>query len=927
MFKKLILALVVLGLLGGGAGFVWFRFMHAVDPFAAAKLAMDRGDLRTAQIELRNAVRATPNNAEAHFRLGAVQLRMGDPVSAERSLREARDNGFDPRPITMLLAQTYMAQGKFKDLLRDFPADSAPPEQLANILLMRGTSHLQLGEADAAYDDFIAAERAAPTLPEPLIATARVLVARRDIAGAEARVDRALTLNAKSPDALVMKAQLLNLRGDRRNALSALDSAIQQVPAMLSARLERANLLVAQGEDAKAKEDVAAVLRMEPRSAGGIYLQAVLAARAREFQVADAALTKIANLLPRFPRGLYFLGLVKFNLGQAEQAADAAEKYAARNPGDPDGIKLLARIAATSQRPADAIERINKAIAAGLKPDGELLDLLARAYGLDNQRQKALETYEAAAKLAPDNADILTRLAATRLAMGDAAGAARDLESSVELSPRKVDANEALVIAALAAGNVDQAAAALERIKHAGLKSENIAVMEGMVLSGQLHFDAARTAYIEALKEYPGSLRARFNLARLALIQDNKAEAELYLGEVLKQEPANEQALTMLVGLLVADGRTAPAVTVAEAAHGAAPANVGITALLADLYVRNNDARRALELVDAAVKDQSTVAPQLVLARARAQVALGLLRAAQEGFRLILAANPGDTGARRALVDIMLRDNSPDTARALLRDGLAASPGNPALLQTLVALELRESGPEKALNLLAELQREPRNVAPTLGLAGDILMTTNRFAAAAQAYVDDLHRQGRSDLVLRAVAAMNAAGRPADAARLLTDWLAKTPDDTAARMALISTELAQKRFPEAEKLLDEVLEKQPANPVALNNLAWLYHQKGDPRARATAQRAWLLAPTGQISDTLGWILTSQGEAVSALPLLRQAARELPGEAAVQYHLAMALSETGKKEEAITVLRPLLADNVAFAEKADATRLMQQLGTR
>ena len=927
MIKKIVLTLVILGMLGGGALAAWFKFMRPVDPFMAAKTAMDRGDLRTAQIELRNTVRSDPNNAEAHFRLGVVQLRMGDSASAERSLRQSRDNGFDPRAIAPLLAQTYMAQGKFRELLRDFPPDSAPSDQRGGLLVMRGTAHLQLGEIDPAFDAFTEAERAAPTAVEPLISTARVLIARRDFAGAEARIDRALALNAKSPEALVVKAQLLNLRGDRRNALSALDSAVLQAPAMLAARLERANLLVALGDDAKAREDVDTVLRMEPRSAGAIYLQAVLAARARDFRTADAALGQIQTMLQRFPRGYYFLGVVKFNLGQAEQAIEAATKFLQRNPDDLDGIKLLARITGATQRPAEAIEIITKALAAGAKPDAELLDLLGRVYAQDGQRQKALDTYEQAVKLAPDNPDIVTRLAAIKLGMGDAAGAARDLETSLALAPRKVDANEALIVAALSAGDVERAASALATVKQAGIKSENIAVLEGLVLSGQLKFDAAREAYIAALREYPGSLRARFNLARLAHMVGRGAEAEQYLAEVLKQEPANEQALAMLVNLFLADGRLARAIPLVEAARGAAPTNINAIAMLADLYVRNNEARKALEMVEVVLKDQTTVVPLLMLARARAQVSLGLLREAQEGFRLLLAANPNDAGARQALVDLMLRDNSADAARALLRDGLAATPGHPALLQAMVGIDLREAGPDKALETLAELQKDSRNLPPTRGLRGDILMTTNRFRDAAQAYIEDLRGGPRSDLVLRAATALNAAGRPADASKVLGEWLEKVPDDTNARIALISNEIAANRYAEAEKLLEDVLEKQPGNPVALNNLAWLYHQKNDPRARPLAHRAWLLAPNPQISDTFGWILTSQGEAVSALPLLRQSARELPGEAAVQYHLAVALSEVGNRDEAMSVLRPLLVPTVQFQEKDEARRLMERLTRR
>lgn len=923
MIKKILLFLALFVVLAGGAGVAWFKFMRPVDAFAAAKAAMDKGDLRAALIELRSAVRKDPNNAEAHFRLGAVQLRMGDAVAAERALRQARDNGFDPRAITPLLAQTYMAQGKTRELLRDFPTDGLAPDQLGPILVMRGMSHLQLNELDPAYEAFLAAEKVMPQAIEPLLAAARVQLARRDAAGAEARVDRALVLNGKSADALVLKAQLLNLKGDRRNALSALDAAIVQAPNMLAARLERANLLVAAGDDAKAKDDVATVLRLQPRSAGGIYLQAVLAARARDFATADAALTQIQSILPRFPRGYYFLAVVKFNLGQAEQAIDAATKFHSRNPDDLDGLKLLARIELVAQRPEKAIEVVSKALSAGGAPDAEVLDLLGRAYAQSGRRALALETYEKAAALAPDNADILTRLAAVRLGLGDSGGAARDLEQSLDLSPKKADTGEALIVAALANGEVERAATALERVKATGLRSETLGVLEGMVRTGELQFEQARSAFIDVLRDYPGSVRARLNLARLANMEGKRLEAERYLGEILKQEPANEQALSALIGTLVADGRVDRAVPVAEAAHAAAPGNNNITAALADLYLRNKEPRRALEMVEAAQKDKSP-APQLMVARARAQVALGLLREAQEGFRDMLAVNPADAGARRALVEVLLRDNSPDAAKALLREGLATSPGHPALVQTLVAIDIQQNNTDAAFATLAELQQDPRNLKATRGLKGDIFMTARRYADAAAAYRADFKEDPSAELMGRTANALSAAGQTAEAQSLLGEWLTQNPDDGNVAMVLVSMELAEKRHEQAETLLVKILEKQPNNVIALNNLAWIYHQKGDPRARGVAHKAYLLGPSPQVADTFGWILTTQGEAVLALPLLRAANAQLPRDPTVAYHYAVALKEAGKTQEALTVLRPVVAGDARFDERGDATKLLEAL---
>lgn len=112
--KKLVFGLLFLIVLGGAGGAAWWKLRQPNDPFASAKALMEKGDLKAAQIELRNALREDPNNAEAHFRLAVLSARMGDPVAAEKGFRLARDNGFDQRAITPMLAQTYMAQGKFR---------------------------------------------------------------------------------------------------------------------------------------------------------------------------------------------------------------------------------------------------------------------------------------------------------------------------------------------------------------------------------------------------------------------------------------------------------------------------------------------------------------------------------------------------------------------------------------------------------------------------------------------------------------------------------------------------------------------------------------------------------------------------------------------------------------------------------------------
>ncbi len=920
--KKLLILVMVLMLLGAGAGAAWWKFVYKSDNFATARALIEKGDLRAAQIDLRNAVRDDPTNAEAHFRLGVVQMRLGDPVAAEKELRLARDNGFDPRGVTPLLAQTYMAQGKFKELLRDFAVAGQPPEIAVAILVTRGLAMMQMDNMDGAASAFAEAERLGPQAVDPPLAAARVLIAKRDYSGAEAKVDRALTINGKAPDALVLKAQLANLKGDRTKALTALDAAIEVAPNSSSARLERANILVATGQDAKAKADVDFVLNNEPRSAGAVYLQAVLAARARDFPAADAALTKIGGVMSRFPRGYYFQAIVKFNLGQAEQAVEAAGKYVARNPGDPDGVKLMARIDLAVQRPEHAIQMLEAPAEAGTA-DADMLDLLGRAYAQSGRSQQALTTFQKAAAMAPDNADILNRLASARLGLGDAAGAAKDLEHSLELAPKQASTGEALVVASLAGGDVDKAAAALAKLDQSKVNAEVFGILTGMVRMAQLDVDAAVTAFRSVLKERPDSVPARLNLAKIAMLRNQVVDSERLLNEILTQLPANEQALSALVSLYVLDGRLPRAVVALQAARAAAPTNIGVMLGLVDLHIRLRDGDKALAIIDEAMKGQAQN-QALTAAKVRALVSVGKNADAEAELRNLLKADPANEPARRTLADLLGTQKSFDTARAVLREGLSLAPGSPRMIEALIALEVAATGPERTLQLLDELAKDARNRPALRAMKGNVLMSANKFADAAAAYAAEYKIDPSGDLAARAAQAWGAAGRPDVGRPMLVEWLATHPDDMSPLQVLVTLDIGAKKYDDAERSLKQVLDVQPNNVPALNNLAWIYQQKGDTTAQSLAHKAYLLSPTPQVADTLGWILATQGKPDVALMLLRQASAQLTTDGTVQFHYAFALNAVGKKDEAVSVLRPIVLGKAEFDEKPAAKRMFDEL---
>ena len=122
-----------------------------------------------------------------------------------------------------------------------------------------------------------------------------------------------------------------------------------------------------------------------------------------------------------------------------------------------------------------------------------------------------------------------------------------------------------------------------------------------------------------------------------------------------------------------------------------------------------------------------------------------------------------------------------------------------------------------------------------------------------------------------------------------------------------------------------VLETDPKNVRALNDLAWLYQQEKDPRALATAEKGYQIEPDNpRITDTLGWILLQQGETARGLGLLQKAVEKDPVSTELRYHLAVALMKSGDNALARKELAGLLVNNKKFPERQEAQALLKRL---
>ena len=888
-----------------------------------AERLLAKGELKAAEIQLKNAVRTDPQNMAAHYRLAVVQLQLGEAAAAEHEASVARAGGFDPDHTLPLLAESYLAQQKYRQVLDEFPATDGSNIERSGLLVARGYAQIGLGKPDEARQSFQAAETLSPNTAGPLLAEAKLLMSEHQFDSADPLFDRALKLDPKSTEARLGKARLLRFAGKPDEAQQKLDELVVDNPEFLPARIERAEISISQNKLDPAQADISAVLKSRPDNVAAIYLSTVIAVKHKDFEKADVNLQKISKALPSIGPGYYLQALVSYNLRRFDQAEDAARRYVARNPENLPGAKLLAAIELTMARPADAIETLSHFETDG-KADAGTFDLLGRAYTQVGKTSEALAAFSAAVKLAPENAALRTQLGGVQLRAGHAEEAITDFEQSLDLQP-STPAAEMLVMTELSSGDWQHASDTVAKLRTAQPNSPVLGNLAGLIKLARFDLEGARTEFAEVTKKNPEFTPARLNLAKVLDLEGKADDAEGLLNDVLKAQPANAIVLTKVVDLLVRNGKGDAAVNAVESAHAAAPNNKGITSGLIELYIRLGKKEKALELArqESGENDRSNI--PLIAARARAELAAGLPTEAASTYERLIQIAPERLDFRRQLAAARVAAGDIPAAEHAIDQALEAAPQNAQLATDRISLELKASGVEGAVGTAIRLRTKYPGLPSAPALEGDAYMAAGEYAKADDAYTKAFRETPSAMLAIRLAQAKSAAGSAEAAQTVLREWVKQHPDDTQVAETLATYDLAGHRFDDATKELEQLSAKFPQNAVALNNLAWLYQKNGDPRARSLAERAYLLAPNlPQAADTLGWILVQQGQAALAIGLLKQASETNATNLAIRYHLAVALNDVGKQADAVKLLSDVVSSPGTFDEKADAQKLLDKL---
>jgi cytochrome c-type biogenesis protein CcmH/NrfG len=162
----------------------------------------------------------------------------------------------------------------------------------------------------------------------------------------------------------------------------------------------------------------------------------------------------------------------------------------------------------------------------------------------------------------------------------------------------------------------------------------------------------------------------------------------------------------------------------------------------------------------------------------------------------------------------------------------------------------------------------------------------------------------------------------AEAHALASQWNKEHPKDTALLLVVAEQDQARKDYGAALDGYKRVLATDGDNVSALNNMAWIFTEQGDPKAVEYAERAHRLAPFNpNVLDTLGWALTRTGDPKRGTQLLQMAVAGAPNSPEIRLHLGKAQLDSGNKPAARQTLTELSKLDKDSPVRAEAEKLL------
>jgi putative PEP-CTERM system TPR-repeat lipoprotein len=907
---------------------------------------------REALIQLQNALKKDPDHVPSLLLLGDLQLQLKWPADAEASLLKARALGADRTLINLKLAQAYLEQAEYQEVINNVSSRGLALEDQAELLGYQAQAYLGLNKPARAAQKIGEALTLTSRGLQPAIAQITLSIKTGDLQSAQQQSIALTDTHPGRAEAWNQRASVADTLGQPERALEAYGRALALQPDYLVARVARVGILVDLKRFQGAIKDLNYLQQRFPDDPKAAYFRALSyryfagtppsAELLNQLDIkstekpdwpakAELELQKSTTLISKLPEKRVAVDLqltmvaarAHFSQSEYERSRRYLEQYLKQDSTHLGANQLLAKNLIKLDEPRKAIQKIALVLDAHPK-DIDLQLLLADAYTKAEYHDRATRLLERMLKEAPDNRKIEFQLALSHLRSGSTERGLGSLTSIFERAPDDENVGYILATSLLKANKSIESLKVIEKLLEQQPHSPSYLNLKGLALINLGKLQEAATNFEEILQAHPDSVEASINLARTEQDRGQIEQSRQRLAQLAASNPDEPRIPLAQAKLEHQQANLDQALKLSEHARQLNGQQLEVMVLLVQLYLEKKDFRSAELVAIEAAKfhrsdyDAQILLPTVLSAEGRTRQAISLYKrmVKEAGFKTERLFN---------LAQQLREVESYTTARHALFKAIEGNPKHLPSRKAYIEIEIQLREYPNALKRSMQLTEDYPAYSTGYQLAGETLMLMKRPAEAEQYFTQGLKRGFQPGLAVGKYQALMAQGKTARATRHIESQWRRHPESMVIGATYSEALIQNARWKEARGTLDMLLKTTPDDPDLLNNMAYVASQLNQEDALQYARAALSAAPNNPfVNDTLGWILVKQGQATEGLRYLREAAARLSGHPEIHYHLAQALNDLQRYDEALSQIEVALNHSNGFQNRQAAEKLHQQL---
>ncbi|MGB9179967.1 MAG: tetratricopeptide repeat protein [Pyrinomonadaceae bacterium] len=287
-----------------------------------------QGKLDEAETLFTRAVRADNQLTGAHMNLAYLYLLKGVPEKTALELREALRLDPDNADAAYKLAWVLFSQGRYDECIALIEKTKQSHALSVPLLVVLGDAYLKKGDVNRAGESYLLVINEQSGNADALMGLARVAQAKGDAKNASLYLNRAKDSIADSPDLLykfALAALNSNLTDD---AMPAIKRAIELRPETPSYYFVLGTLWLraAKPDLQEAEQAFRKFLKYQPDNAQGQMSLGYVLLKQKRYAEARELLERSAQKETRTPDTFYYLGLIAQEQSEDERAVELFEK-------------------------------------------------------------------------------------------------------------------------------------------------------------------------------------------------------------------------------------------------------------------------------------------------------------------------------------------------------------------------------------------------------------------------------------------------------------------------------------------------------------------------------------------------------------------------------------------------------------------------